>query len=449
MFRQMLYFACYALAAMAIAMAVPRYIPDIPPIVTWIAGAVVFLAGALIHETAVRRHVTSRDLRRMVLLHRAFTQNRYDLERMAHEVAQLQETVEAMREAGVTPRSTVSETAIAGSQAASEPAGISLDQESEEPEEDAALASEIKMLHALVRQLYAPVAQDRNNGSAAVGTGPGAESDDAGDWPKGAADEYASQETLDAVRDALRQNRVDLYLQPIVTLPQRKRRYFDCSIQLRSRRDEPIPRDRYASIIDDSGLTRAVGDMVLFRTIQSLRATFPPDHSTAFFCHVPPGICSDRDFFRDFLAYLESCEDLPPTLVLAIAEIDLAHMDTGDESGIGALAAGGVQLCLCAPASLELDVQGLTERGVRYVMLGASTLVPASAQDDEAERVQELKQVLDQAGIDLIVGEIDSEQTLIELLDFNIDFGQGPLFGEPQSSKDALDPAVYPDDRPS
>ena len=36
----------------------------------------------------------------------------------------------------------------------------------------------------------------------------------------------------------------------------------------------------------------------------------------------------------------------------------------------------------------------------------------------------------------MIIEEIETEQALIEMLDFNIDLGQGYLFGDPRISKD-------------
>ncbi|MSO89425.1 MAG: EAL domain-containing protein [Rhodospirillaceae bacterium] len=51
-------------------------------------------------------------------------------------------------------------------------------------------------------------------------------------------------------------------------------------------------------------------------------------------------------------------------------------------------------------------------------------------------KVLALKAALDRHGIDLIVEKVESEKTLVELLDFQIDFGQGYLFGEPRVSKD-------------
>ncbi|MBO6781710.1 MAG: EAL domain-containing protein, partial [Alphaproteobacteria bacterium] len=42
------------------------------------------------------------------------------------------------------------------------------------------------------------------------------------------------EEILDIVREALRLDRVDVYLQPIVSLPQRKNRFYECYTRIRS-----------------------------------------------------------------------------------------------------------------------------------------------------------------------------------------------------------------------
>ena len=57
-----------------------------------------------------------------------------------------------------------------------------------------------------------------------------------------------------------------------------------------------------------------------------------------------------------------------------------------------------------------------------------------------------LKQTMDDAGIDLIAEKIETEKMLVELLEHNIDFGQGYLFGEPRMSKDP--PPAYVEDMP-
>ena len=43
---------------------------------------------------------------------------------------------------------------------------------------------------------------------------------------------------LDIVREAIDTDRVDLYLQPIVSLPQRKHRFYECFSRIRDRDDQ-------------------------------------------------------------------------------------------------------------------------------------------------------------------------------------------------------------------
>ena len=50
---------------------------------------------------------------------------------------------------------------------------------------------------------------------------------------------------IDAVKEAVEANRIDLYLQPIVTLPQRKVRYYEAVTRLRDDNDKVLDRGRF------------------------------------------------------------------------------------------------------------------------------------------------------------------------------------------------------------
>ena len=84
--------------------------------------------------------------------------------------------------------------------------------------------------------------------------------------------------------------------------------------------------------------------------------------------------------------------------------------------------------------NLDLDVAELTRRHFRFVKIDVAGLLARARQD--ATSIASLKRSLDRAGIDLIVEKIEDEADLIEALDFQIDFGQGYLFGGPQKSRE-------------
>jgi EAL domain-containing protein (putative c-di-GMP-specific phosphodiesterase class I) len=64
-------------------------------------------------------------------------------------------------------------------------------------------------------------------------------------------------------------------------------------------------------------------------------------------------------------------------------------------------------------------------------------LLPALSDETEFARVRRFKAALDDARLDLIVTGIANEQLLVELLDFDIALGEGPLFGDPRRGAQA------------
>ena len=49
---------------------------------------------------------------------------------------------------------------------------------------------------------------------------------------------------------------------------------------------------------------------------------------------------------------------------------------------------------------------------------------------------EDFKELLARSGIDLIVERVEEEKTVVQLLEFNVGYGQGFLFGEPKPVRD-------------
>src|SRR6202140_4116506 len=69
-----------------------------------------------------------------------------------------------------------------------------------------------------------------------------------------AAPARSQQTLLAAVKNAVEENRLDLYLQPMVTLPQRKVRYYEAVTRLRDDKDQIIAADDFIGVAEASGL---------------------------------------------------------------------------------------------------------------------------------------------------------------------------------------------------
>ena len=377
-----------------------------------LSGVVLFLCGGLLHEWAARRDITRRLTRRMRVLRKAYNQNRSDLTRARDEVRRI---YEALERAGHMETGSV---------------GIGLRQ----------VAAEVKVLHSLVEQLYSDQASDTETRTKIMSAELPAEDREA------AAVELATSTgqklrqvialdegaILDIVRDGLRQGRVDLYLQPIVSLPQRKRRFFECFSRIRAADGTMILPEQYISVAKENSLITAIDNMLLFRCVQLLRKTQQQNYATAFFCNISPQTIADREF----IAFLESCPELAPSLVFEFSQAEFRDFAPDALEDLRRLAAVGYRFSMDQVTDMQFDLLNLTDRNIRFVKIEGEMLQSLNDPDGGLAGVGALKQTMDSAGIDLVVEKIETEQMLVELLDYSIDFGQGYLFGEPRLSKE-------------
>ena len=88
---------------------------------------------------------------------------------------------------------------------------------------------------------------------------------------------------LNVVRDGLRADRIDLYLQPIVSLPQRQRRYYETFTRIRDGEGKIVVPEQYISIAEREGLVSAIDNMLLFRCVQLVRKTQRNNKRMGFF----------------------------------------------------------------------------------------------------------------------------------------------------------------------
>src|SRR5262249_2497270 len=70
------------------------------------------------------------------------------------------------------------------------------------------------------------------------------------------------------IRGAVEANRIDLYLQPLVTLPQRKVRYYEVMSRLRDENDKVLTAAEFVEAAESSGVMPKIDNQVLLRCVQ-------------------------------------------------------------------------------------------------------------------------------------------------------------------------------------
>lgn len=234
---------------------------------------------------------------------------------------------------------------------------------------------------------------------------------------------------LDAVQAALRDDRVDLVLQPIVTLPQRKRAFYECFSRLRTDDGEVIVPEQYISLARESGLIVAIDNMLLFRCVQLLRKVQRNQSDVGFFCNISHHTLADDEFFGDFTAFLADSERLGERLVFEFAQADFGNWRPEELGGLERLARLGCRFSLDRVQDYTLVPEALVKQGFAFVKLDAASLLKAPPS------IHSCIAGLRRAGLEVIVEKIEEEAALKELLEYGIDLGQGYLFGEPRYAR--------------
>ena len=101
-----------------------------------------------------------------------------------------------------------------------------------------------------------------------------------------AAPSRSRTQLLAAVKNAVEENRLDIYLQPMVTLPQRKVRYYEAVTRLRDEKDQILAADDFIGIAEAGGLIGRIDHMVMLRCVQVLRRLMVRNKDVGVFCNV-------------------------------------------------------------------------------------------------------------------------------------------------------------------
>jgi cyclic-di-GMP phosphodiesterase TipF (flagellum assembly factor) len=241
---------------------------------------------------------------------------------------------------------------------------------------------------------------------------------------------------LETIRASLEQNRVDLYLQPTVSLPQRKLRFYEALSRLRSEDGKVIMPEQYIKVAAPAGLMSVVDNLLLFRCVQIVRKLTQKNRDIGVFCNISGDTLTDAEFFPQFLEYMHHNRDLAGQIVFEFSQDAVTKAGAQGEANLAYLASLGFALSMDHVSSLALDFGKLKKIGFRHIKVRAHTLTNGMSGAGASVAAEDLKALLERNGLNLIAERVEDEKTVVQLLDFGVDFAQGYLFGEPRAVRE-------------
>ncbi|CAN7536057.1 EAL domain-containing protein [Phenylobacterium sp. LjRoot225] len=251
---------------------------------------------------------------------------------------------------------------------------------------------------------------------------------------------------LDTVREALAENRVDLYLQPVVALPQRKTVFYESFTRLRDESGRVMMPTEYLSVAEPGGLVTAIDNLLLFRCVQIVRRLAKQDRRIGIFCNISMSSLGDDEFFPQFLELLAANRDLANALIFEVGQAAFDARGPVENRNMGRLADLGFRFSIDKITDLDFDLQDFARADVSFVKVGAQMLLEELVELDGRLvlrampdlAAEDFASLTRRYGMQLIAEKVENERQVVDILELNIPLGQGNLFGEPRAIRDSV-----------
>jgi cyclic-di-GMP phosphodiesterase TipF (flagellum assembly factor) len=103
-----------------------------------------------------------------------------------------------------------------------------------------------------------------------------------------------------------------------------------------------------------------------------------------------------------------------------------------EHEALAALAERGYRFSIDNVTDLRVEPRELADRGFRFIKVPATLLLNRVGAASTDIHPADLSDLLGRFGIDLIAEKIEAENTVVDLLDYDVRFGQGFLFSPPR-----------------
>ncbi len=257
----------------------------------------------------------------------------------------------------------------------------------------------------------------------------------------GAAVPNAMEEALDpreaarrkAIIAAFRADRLELHLQPVVTLPQRKTRFYEALARLRLEEETLLEPADFLPVLEEAGLAPELDGKIAARAAAVARHLINRGSDAFVTCNLSPASVRTPGFLRALGRILEAYPDILGQFAFEIAQRSWRTLDAETAGALENLRARGAFFVLDRAEDMRLDPLTLADRGVAYAKLPATMLLdprPSYGLDFEPA---DLAAVMARAGIKLVAEKVEQESWTPDLLDLDIPLAQGFAFAMPRA----------------
>jgi cyclic-di-GMP phosphodiesterase TipF (flagellum assembly factor) len=230
---------------------------------------------------------------------------------------------------------------------------------------------------------------------------------------------------------AAQNERIETFAQPIVRLPSRRLAYIEMFARIRARAGVYLAAGQYRDMAQREDLISNIDHLLLLQAFDLVRTDLRRGGSLGYFLNISGDTLTNAEYVGDLVDFVRRTPAAAARIIFEFQQADFDLLSAKGLAVMDALRKLGFRFSLDHISNPALDVRKLHDSGIRYIKLDSARLVGLAQTDDGEHIIKNLKSKMDLVDMTLIVERLETEHDLKELLDFEIDYGEGYLFGKP------------------
>jgi cyclic-di-GMP phosphodiesterase, flagellum assembly factor TipF len=239
-----------------------------------------------------------------------------------------------------------------------------------------------------------------------------------------------------ALADALEDERMTVYLEPIQQMAHGRPGHYEISIRFRGADGLELPHDAVLAAARYAGLLPRIDAAMVPRAARIAQHFQLRGRDTDILARVHAVSLPDHEFRAEVTAAAIAADGAAPVLSFAQSDVRMfgrIHWDI-----LSTLADMGVRFAIESVTDLDMDLERLKRQGFAFAKLDKDVLLRGLPAPEGTIPAADVCRHFANAGLALIVNHIDDDAALARILGFGVLFGQGSLFGAPRAVRDDL-----------
>ncbi len=241
------------------------------------------------------------------------------------------------------------------------------------------------------------------------------------------------------IKTALQSNRLDLFMRPVVSLPQRKIRFYEATIGI-EHDGMTISGAALGMLSRRIGVSRQRDIVALARLIKLARYFRSKDRDVPIFVELADVDTLSDKVFANLVEAMRAEASIAKLIMIALPQNAVISLRPVELEVLKAFREAGGKIVATGLSDLSVRPEALASAGIRYAQTTAATLIGAIEAGVAVSDVhpQDLPGLFLRRGIELFCGEVSTEQQVLDLRESALALAEGPHFGDWRLVRDDL-----------